>query len=460
MQTHHVDTPALIFAVKFIAVVVLLVVATRIGVETLAYSWFMPDEQEEVTQPLIREPYSVLAGVSRIGSQRTPQEEAMLPQEESPHIDSHIPLEGKFVAIDSAQRVIEVYEDGELIDTLPILGSWREGSHWEAPTGEYAVIHKETNHHSNLGGVSLPYVVHFFGNFYIHGWPYTSDGTPVGESFKGGGIRLASRDAGQLFRFVDIGTPVYVLNMYESVAQRKESLSLSADAEPYVNARAFVLADLETGEVLLAHNEEHRRPIASITKLMTAVAAYETIAFDAAVPLPYKGDRYTAKDLIYPLMLRSDNQVANAYASYIGTDNFMYWMNEKAKAIGMKDTKFQDPSGLSYNNVSTALDLFRLARYLYTETAFILAASKESDKTIYSTSGRRWSMTSQNRFAGDAYFVGGKLGFTDEAQKTGLSVLAVPIDDEVRVVAVVILGSNDWISDTNRLVSWLERSAH
>ena len=68
-------------------------------------------------------------------------------------------------------------------------------------------------------------------------------------------------------------------------------------------------------------------------------------------------------------------------------------------------------------------------------------------------------MKNQNRYAGDAHFVGGKLGFTDEARKTGLSVFAVPFGDEMRYVAVVVLGSNDWKTDSDKLVAWLQKAA-
>ncbi len=451
-----VDAPAFLFAVKFVAVVALMVGATHVGVSALAESWFS-GETTTASVPL-RETYTLLDGATSIGSQFVPSvTQAAAPEAES--LRAFVPATGKFIGIDLGEREVRLYERGSLVDIFPILKAPVPGTHWDPPQGSYEVIDRHTNHRSHVSGVSLPYTVEFFGNFFIHGWPYTPQGGAVAEDYPGGGVTLASRDAQAVFSFARVGTPVHVVTSSNLTATRARSLGVRGDlAPPRLSARAYVVGDLATGEVLLGKDEDRRLPIASVTKLMTAVVAGDMIHQDELVYLPYKGDSYTSSDLLYPLMLRSDNAVSNAYANHADWDTFMRWMNEKADALGMRDTAFQDPSGLSARNISTPLDLFRLARHLYTETAYILAASKEDAWSITSSRGSRWSMTNQNRFAGDAYFVGGKLGFTDEAKKTGLSVLAVPIDDDVRIVTVVILGSDDWKGDTDKLVAWLTRA--
>lgn len=460
MQTHLIDTPALVFAVKFIMVILVLLSAAHFGVDALATHYFTRVYAQDSAPPELteRERAQVRAATIEADFEPKPIEYVVPRVIEHAHIDAHIPGEGKFVGADLTTMKLELYEDGKLKASYDILSKGRPGSPWETPAGMYAINTKERDHFSSIGSVHMPYSMQFFGNYFIHGWPYYSGGKPVGEGYSGGCIRLSTEDAAAVFAFVDVATPLYVYDTGEDEITPKKALKLNDEPAPNLSSVAYIVADLETGDVLLEKNSQFRRPIASITKLMTALVAYETISYDKPIPLPYKGRQYTIETLVYPLLLRSDNAVSNALAAYHGTDNFLAWMNQKARAIGMKQTTFEDPSGLSYNNVSTAADLFRLARYLYIKNAHILASSKEKSRTIYSIDGASWSMTNQNRYAGDAHFVGGKLGFTDEAKKTGFSVFAVPVAGEIRTVAVIVLGSNDWGGDTNRLIAWLGRA--
>lgn len=130
-------------------------------------------------------------------------------------------------------------------------------------------------------------------------------------------------------------------------------------------------------------------------------------------------------------------------------------MNEYVQSLGMPLTSFADSSGLSPENVSTAYDLTTFARHIYTEQTDMLNISKTPGTTITSVSGMHWRMTNQNKLASDPYFVGGKLGFTDEAAQTALSIFALPVDGQVHVIAVVVLGSQDWKQDTRTLLRWL-----
>ena len=466
VQNHTFDNQALSFGLKLVIVLVLLLCTAHFGTQALVARLYPRHiDTTEVEQQLavirsarLSEEIARVSGISIANAQT--ESELISPRKiENAYIDAHIPGEGKFVGVDLVKMVVLLYEDGELVESYPVVSKGVPGSPWETPTGQYKITTKTTDHFSTIGKVHMPYSMHFFGNFFIHGWPYYPDGTLVDEGYSGGCVRMSSADAQKIFRFVDVGTPIYIYDTNDMIAGVKDPLAVKSVQAPNVSAIAYIVADLETGDVLLEKNSERRRPIASVTKLMTAIVANETIAYNREVPLPYKGQKYYVNDLLYPLMLRSDNSVANALAAYFGDDNFISWMNQKAKALQMNSTKFEDPSGLSYNNVSTAGDLFRMARYLYDKKEFILAISKEKEKSIESVTGREWEMTNQNRYAGDAMFVGGKLGFTDEAKKTGLSVFAVPFGDEIRSVAVVVLGSNDWKYDSDRLLAWVQKAA-
>ena len=155
-------------------------------------------------------------------------------------------------------------------------------------------------------------------------------------------------------------------------------------------------------------------------------------------------------------MLRSNNHVADALAAAVAADRFVFAMNTKARALGMYHTRFADPSGLSAHNVSTAQDLFSLARYVHSKNDWLLSISRKPTYAILSENGTAWRMKNQNIFSDDERFVGGKLGFTDEAMYTHLGIFTVPVDGELRTVAVIILGSTDWKKDTREILTWVE----
>lgn len=377
-----------------------------------------------------------------------------------PQISDYIPEEGKFIGVDLTKMELAVFKDGKQVEQFEVLSKGRPGSHWETPSGLYEINYKETDHFSSIGHVHMPYSMHFYGNFFIHGWPYYPDGTPVDEGYSGGCIRLSSKDAKELFDFVDVETPVFVYDKPgELPKHRLARIPLRASARtPDINARAFLIADLETGDVYAEKNSHYKLPIASVTKLMTAVVANETISFDKRIPIEYRDQHYVVGDLLYPLLLKSDNDVAHAIADFHGEEHFLSWMNAKARALGMRDTHYDDSSGISAYNESTVSDLFRLARYLYDKKKFILNISKEKKAKIESSEGRTWNVRSNNRFAGDAYFVGGKLGYTTAALKTSLSIFSVPMHERMRTIAVIVLGSQDWKRDSEQLIAWLEKS--
>jgi D-alanyl-D-alanine endopeptidase (penicillin-binding protein 7) len=151
--------------------------------------------------------------------------------------------------------------------------------------------------------------------------------------------------------------------------------------------------------------------------------------------------------------------VAYALARYWGSATFTEWMNDKARAIGMSDTALEEPSGISPRNVSTANDVFRLARYIHDSQSFILTMSREQKKTITAESGRRYALGNLNIFAGEEGFLGGKTGYTDEAEQTMVAVFEVPFEESTATIAVVVLGSDERKSDIEKLRSWFRSAA-
>ncbi|MDP2676540.1 MAG: L,D-transpeptidase family protein [bacterium] len=386
-------------------------------------------------------------------------------------VGDYIPIEGKFIAVNLDSMKLDLYEDGEIVGELDVLSKGREGSYWETPSGLYKIMAKEESHYSSIGGVYMPYSMQFFGNFFIHGWPYYPGNTPVASSYSGGCVRLSTEDAKTVYEFVDNGTKVFV---YDGEPARGFAIATKIRniPKPLISARAVLVADMNTGSIYYEQNPDQDLPIASLTKLMTAAVANETISFDKLVTVQNysesegddsgtikSGDSFFVGELIYPLLMESNNDVAHSLSAYYGDKEFISWMNTKAEALGMVATKFHDPSGLSEFNVSTASDLFRLVQYLYNKQSFVFEASREKTKRMISSSGREYLFHNFNTFVEQGNFVAGKTGFTNAAHQTMASVFDVPVEDSTSTIAVIILASENREQDTADLLQWFSVAA-
>ena len=150
-------------------------------------------------------------------------------------------------------------------------------------------------------------------------------------------------------------------------------------AEPSVNARAYLVEDGRTGEVLLARNAARQVPIASLTKLMTVLLALErTRLTDEVTVTPHAaavgessvnlqaGERLTVRDLVEACLIQSANDAAWALSEHVGrgdSDRFVSMMNRRARQLHLADTHFVRPDGLDApGHVSSARDVTKLAR--------------------------------------------------------------------------------------------------
>lgn len=150
---------------------------------------------------------------------------------------------------------------------------------------------------------------------------------------------------------------------------------------PIITADSAISVDLTTKQVLFEKNSKIRHPIASIVKIMTALIALENAPLDKEITVSYQaatigedsmgittGERYTLRDLLYGLMLVSGNDAAEAIAEGIAgrREIFITLMNAMAVNLGLKDTKFVNPSGLEEEGeqYSTAYDVTILTQYV------------------------------------------------------------------------------------------------
>jgi len=169
------------------------------------------------------------------------------------------------------------------------------------------------------------------------------------------------------------------------------------------------------------------------------------------------GKSFRVVELFYPLLISSSNDAAEVLSGFLGRTKTIKMMNEKAKAILMKDTEFTDPHGLDPKNVSTARDLFQLARYI-TETRppfWEITKGKE----VWSFGKVRFDIKelwNKNVFINDPNFVGGKTGFLAQSKYNALFIFKfLTKDKKKRNIVVILLGSDDVQIDTQKIYRWL-----
>lgn len=228
------------------------------------------------------------------------------------------------------------------------------------------------------------------------------------------------------------------------------------------SARCAILMDQDSGRILYAENIHEVRSVASISKIMTALLAVESGKLDDVVTIGdeidsaygsaiyiQKGEEITLRNLVYGLMLRSGNDAAAAIATYVDGDmeTFVKHMNEKAKEIGMKNTTFNNPSGLDEDkgNYSTAYDMAILTSYAMKNEDYkrIVKTKKHTVKTNKNV----YSWTNKNKLLSTyKYTTGGKTGYTEIARRTLVSTAS---KDNLNLVVVTLNDGNDFQDHKN-----------
>lgn len=204
----------------------------------------------------------------------------------------------------------------------------------------------------------------------------------------------------------------------------------SVSEMPSINSRAAVVIDRESKRILYGKNENDKRPMASTTKIITALIVIEKGNFNDTVTVSKKAaitggsrlglktnDKITVKDLLYALMMVSGNDAAVALAEYIAGDvtSFADLMNERVKQIGLENTHYVTPHGLdSDEHYTTAYELAILADYALNNKTFANIV-KTKNYTV-SINGYSKNLNNTNELLGYLNGVYGvKTGFTNGA---------------------------------------------
>ena len=197
---------------------------------------------------------------------------------------------------------------------------------------------------------------------------------------------------------------------------------------------------------------------------MSAVVAAETVGFQKQVTLTENdvlaegnagnfspGEIFTVGDLVKAALVVSANDAVDAIAGFYGYDNFIKAMNTKAGEMGLKNTTFEDPSGLSFINQGTANDLKKITNYILTHHPNILDLTA-GRKTTIDELGRKSKreLLNINNFAGQNDFLGGKTGYTPMAGGNLLSIFSY----KNHKLLIIVLGAEDRFAETKRLYEW------
>ena len=236
---------------------------------------------------------------------------------------------------------------------------------------------------------------------------------------------------------------------------------------PAVSAGTYILVDLDTGETLAELDSHARRPVASLTKIATAMTALRLAGARETVPISVEaaraapnrmgilpGEVLTVEELLYGLLLDSGNDAAAALAEGLGGEQaFVEAMNELAVESGLADTHFSNPAGFDGpENYSSAYDMAALARRLIEEEPLLALIVGSPSHIIESNSEHGWfGPTNLNRLLTEyPGALGVKTGRTGGAGYT----LIAAADRDGRRLLVVVLGSEHHFDDATILLDF------
>lgn len=237
-----------------------------------------------------------------------------------------------------------------------------------------------------------------------------------------------------------------------------------AYATPSINAESAILIEAESKRILFEHNPYIKLPMASTTKIMTALLALEngnihdivevdreSVGIEGSSIYLYEGEKVSLEDLIYGLMLRSGNDAAMAIGKHIGgdIDSFISMMNKKAKEIGANNTNFVNPHGLHDDrHYTTAYDLalitskaMEIEKFKEISGTKSWIANREKNQLFYNKNKTLWEYE-----GGD----GVKTGYTTKA---GRCLVTSATREGIQLIAVV-LNDYNWFQDCYELMDY------
>ncbi len=228
-----------------------------------------------------------------------------------------------------------------------------------------------------------------------------------------------------------------------------------------ITAPAFVVADANSGEILISKNANSPRIPASLTKLVTMLVVLDTKPKLAKTVTMAQSDqtagyckaggvcikskagvKFTVDGLFHAALMLSANNAASALARSTGLSKsqFVALMNKKAKSLGATNTNFTEPTGMDTSNITTAADYAKITAAAFS-FPYLSGIANETDYTLNSTNNSKYTQYIKNgdKLLGDAevQVLGGKTGYLNESKYNFASLLKSPFNQQL---AIVVLG--------------------
>lgn len=258
------------------------------------------------------------------------------------------------------------------------------------------------------------------------------------------------------------------MQMQGPVRIQNNSLGIQTTAD------SILATDVDSGKVLYKKDSANQQPIASLTKLMTALVFLENNpGFEEAVAITqedareggivylFSGNQVIVDDLFHLLLVSSTNEAAAAIARISTVPDFVAAMNQKAKELGMNSTTFVEPTGLEAGNISTAEDITILLKTAMQNEKIRAVADMPLYRFVEQTSGREITAYSTNQLLSSFVnnkgykIIGAKTGYLEEAGYC----IAVMIEKDGAGQVIFVLFGMDTIDDrwleTKGLIDWV-----
>lgn len=251
--------------------------------------------------------------------------------------------EGKYMVVYLDRMLVELKDGETVLSQFPIISQGKPGSYYETVGGEYLNDYKTPLHFSSIGHVYMPYSIHVFGNYFIHGIPYYPDGRKVSSEYSGGCIRLNDEDIKKVYSFIEKGTPIIITR------DKEDSFSKTAS----------------TSATLLS---------SQLTHLMVATISLEALTQDSPLH-DGKGNITTRKNILPILLSKRDTSITPLLTRSMGEENFVALMNKKALILGMSNTRFTDTTSPVW---TTNEDYDRFMNYIDTYKSYLRTVQNTS----------------------------------------------------------------------------------
>ncbi len=251
--------------------------------------------------------------------------------------------------------------------------------------------------------------------------------------------------------------------------------------DPELSASGAIVYRLHDDKIFYQKNIYEPLPIASLTKLLTALVVSEQIDINLTTHISQEavlteseagglvvGEEISVRNLLYTLLIESSNDAATALQEYFSlykTDRTLIdTMNRRALELGLSHVTLKNPSGLDergeISNTASAIDLAVLAKYIWRASPVLFTILSTPVIDVQSTDGRHnHHLVTSNKLLGVLpEVIAGKTGYTEKAGESLLVYFVLPSGDVNRVFMSVVLGSQNREGDTRILIDWIKKA--